>query len=461
MKKLLLLLIFFPFLSFSQNISGTIISQKDNLPLEDTNIFALSSKTGTITNKNGEFSIKLLSKYKDNEILEFSHVGYVTKRLTLNYLIKHKYKISLEEKVENLSDVVITSSYKLKPKVPFHKLNSSKYAVFSFGSFLKDDKIYVIGGDASFEADVLERIRSQRADFTLTTYLENPNYYAKLSYYRREFSIYDIKTDTWEYPKLDLKLQKRAYHNIHYYNNSIYVLGGKRTIVNQKSTWEYLQDQIEVIDLNNKTVKVDNTNPHQAADFASFSYKDNIIVMGGSVKSDENGKKVYSSKVHLYNISSGYWYELDDMSSAKETTGIVIDDKIYIIGGNNGKPVSQIESFDLNTQTWQTEGQLFSGLEKPALSHHDNIIYIYEDQLLYTFDLKTKQLKEYETELALKYAAMHFDNNKLYIIGGRSENKYTKTPSADVFSINIEDFKNTNITKAKVLSKEINLAKVD
>lgn len=461
MKKLLLLLILLPFLSFSQNTNGTIVSQKDNLPIEGTNIFALSSKTGTITNKNGEFSIKLLSKYKEDEMLEFSHIGYITKRLTLNYLIKHKYKISLEEKVENLSGLVITSSYKLKPKVPYHKLNSSKYAAFSFGSFIKDDKIYVMGGDASFEVNILERIRSQRADFTLSTYLETPNYYSKLSYYRRELSIYDIKTDTWEYPKLDLKLKKRAYHNIHYYNNSIYVLGGKRILVNKKSTWEYLQDQIEVVDLHNQTVKVDNTNPHQAADFASFNYKDNIILMGGSVKSDENGKKVYSSKVHLYNISSGYWYELDDMPSAKETTGIVIDDKIYIIGGSNGKPVSQIESFDLNTQTWQTEGQLFSGLDKPALAYHDSMIYIYEDQLLYTFDTKTKQLKEYETGLTLKYAAMYFDDNKLYILGGLTETKYTKMPSADVFSINIEDFKNTNITRAKFLSKEINLAKAD
>lgn len=123
--------------------------------------------------------------------------------------------------------------------------------------------------------------------------------------------------------------------------------------VNKISSWEYLQDQIEVLDLEKQTIKTDHTNPHQAADFASFTYKDNIIVMGGSVKSTESGVKDFTDKVHLYNISSGYWYELAHMPIAKETTGALVDDKIYLIGGNNGKPISQIESFDLATEKWQ------------------------------------------------------------------------------------------------------------
>lgn len=230
--------------------------------------------------------------------------------------------------------------------------------------------------------------------------------------------------------------------------------------VNQRNNWEYLQNQNEVLDLNNKTIKVDYTNPHQASDFASFTYKDNIIVMGGSVKSTESGKKDFTNKVHLYNITSGYWYELGHMPTAKETSGILINDKIYLIGGDDGKPVSKIETFDLNTQEWQTEGELFYGLERPAVAFHENTIYIYEDRLMYTYDLKTKQLKEYETDLTLKYSAMYFDNNKLYILGGRKENKSEKLPSSAVFSIEIDEFKNTKPTRTKTLSQETTLAKI-
>ena len=459
MKKLLLIFVLCPLLSISQTINGTIVSQKNNLPIENTNVFAVSSKTGTITDENGKFSLKLLPKYSKDEILEFSHIGYVTRRFSLSYLKKYEYNIFLEEEVENLSGVTIAYNYKLKPKLLYNKLTSSKHAIFSFGSFLKDDKIYVIGGDASYEIDVLERLRSQRADFNLTTYLESFENYSKLFYYRRDLSIYDIKTDTWKYPEIESKFKKRAYHNIHYYDNYIYILGGKRVLVNQNSTWEYLHDQIEVFDLNNKTIKVDNTNPHQAVDFASFIYKDNIIVMGGSVKTSGSGKKDFTNKVHLYNIPSGYWYELSSMTTAKEAAGIVIDDKIYLIGGNDGKPVSTIETFDLNTQIWQTQGKLFSGLEKPAITYHDNMIYIYEDQTMYSYDLKTQQLKEYETELALKYSTMYFTDNKLYILGGRVEDKYSKTPSANVFTIDINEFENTTPNRTKNLAQEVNLAK--
>ena len=448
-----------PLFSIAQSINGTIVSQQTNLPLENTNIFALSSKTGTITDENGMFSLKLLSKFKGEEILEFSHIGYLTAQFSLSYLAKQNYKVFLEEEVQNLSGVVITANHKLNLKLPYHNLTPIKHAVFSFGSFIKDGKIYIIGGDASYEADRLELMRSKRADFTLTNYMEPYQQTSSLSLFRRDFSIYDIKTDTWEYPKLELK--KRAHHNIHYYNNSIYVLGGKSVRVNQRNNWEYLQNQNEVLDLNNQMIKVDYTNPHQASDFASFTYKDNIIVMGGSVKSTESGKKDFTNKVHLYNITSGYWYELGHMPTAKETSGILINDKIYLIGGDDGKPVSKIETFDLNTQEWQTEGELFYGLERPAVAFHENTIYIYEDRLMYTYDLKTKQLKEYETDLALKYSAMYFDNNKLYILGGRKDNKYEKLPSSAVFNIEIEEFKNTKPTRTKILKNEINIAKVN
>lgn len=461
MKKLLLLFITFPLLSIAQNINGTIVSQETKLPIENTNVFALSSKVGTITDEEGKFSLKLLSKFKDDEIVEFSHIGYVTAQFSLSYLRKQNYKVFLEDEIQNLSGVIVRANHKLNLKLPYNKLTSMKHSVHSFGSFLKDDKIYIIGGDASYEVDRLGLIRSARADFTLTTYMEAYQQSAVLSYFRRDFSIYDIKTNTWEYPKLESKLKKRAHHNIHFYNNSIYVLGGKTVKVNQKNSWEYLQNENEVLDLNNQTIKVDYTNPHQASDFASFTYKDNIIVMGGSVKMTEKGKKDFTNKVHLYNITSGYWYELDAMPTAKETSGIVIDDKIYLIGGDDGKPVSKIETFDLNTQAWQTEGDLFYGLEKPAIAYQDNMIYIYEDRILYTYDLKTKQLKEYETELALKYSAMYFADNKLYILGGRTENKYEKFASSTVFIIDIDDFKNTKPTRTKIVKKEMNLTKAN
>lgn len=445
-------------MSVAQNLKGIIFSQSNNLPIEDTNIFALSSKVGTISNQKGEFTLKLSPKFAENEEIEFSHIGYITTRFTLSYLINQHFKVFLEEDIQNLSGVTIIANLNLKSKLSFNKLSPSKKSTFSFGSFLKDGKIYIVGGEASFETDQLAKGRAQKADYNLMDYLQETGINPKFLYYRGNYSIYDIKTNTWEFTKI--KFKKRAYHNIHYYNNSIYVLGGKR-MFGSKKVWEYLEDQIEVFDIDKQTTKLDNTNPHQAADFASFINNDNIIVMGGSVKMTEEGKKDFTNKVHLYNITSGYWYELANMPTAKEATGILIDNKIYLIGGDNGKPMTTIETFDLVTEKWQTEGELFSGLLRPAIATDGNMIYVFENQIMYTYDLKSKQLKEYEIDLGMKYSAMYYDTNKLYILGGLIQKNFTKKPSDDVFSIDIGEFKTTKPNKIKTLSQGISFAKTN
>ena len=434
------------------------------MPIENTNVYALSSKIGTITNAKGEFTISILPKFKNTETLEFSHVGYTTKRISINYLTNNNYKISLEDDVQNLSGIIIATNKKLKLKLTFKQLNSMKNAISAFGSFLKDDKLYIVGGDASYEVNAFEKFRSKRADANIFNYLQYGDE-GFIQFYKRDLCIYDFKTDTWEKQKLDLK--KRAYHNIHFYDNTIYILGGKEIKSNlirstgDYITWEYIQDKIEVLNLNNQSIQIDNTNPHQAANFASFSYKDNIFVMGGYLRTAENGVKDFTSKIHLYNITSGYWYEFGNLPTPRETTGVMIGDQIYLIGGNDGKPITKIQSFDINTQIWQTEAELFSDFERPAITHHDGIIYFFENQKMCTYNLKTKQLNEYEIELGYKYSTMYFYDHKLYIFGGRTENEYSKISSSKVFSINIDEFKNTIPSRTKTFSQEINVAKLD
>ncbi|WP_431244337.1 carboxypeptidase-like regulatory domain-containing protein [Flavobacterium sp. P21] len=204
MKKLFLIFVLCPLLSFAQNISGIIVSEKDNNPIENTNILALSSKTRTISDKDGKFSLQLLSQFKNDEILEFSHIGYTTKRLSISYLKSHNYKIILNEDVQNLSNVTIASSKKLEKKLSFKELNSMKNDISAFGSFLKDDKLYIIGGDASRETDAFEKFRSRRADADLINFLQSGTE-DNILFYKRDLCIYDFKTDSWEIKKLKLK----------------------------------------------------------------------------------------------------------------------------------------------------------------------------------------------------------------------------------------------------------------
>lgn len=456
MKKSILIFLLLPLFSIAQDLRGIVFSENGD-PLENVNVFAISSKTGTITNKNGLFSIRLLSKFKESEILEFSYIGFQSIKITVNDLSDQNFKIYLKENIQNLSEVAINNNIKLKAKLAFNALKPLKDAIFSFGSFVKDGKIYVIGGDASRESKPLMKLRDEKPEATVLDIQRELNRNPDHFIFKDNLSIYDIKNDSWETSAV--KFKKRANHAVFPYNDKIYIIGGKRISVNGK--FEYLQDQIEVFDTSTNSITIDKTNPHQASDFASVIYKDNIIVMGGSVKKAESGKKEFTNKVHLYNITSGYWYELAEMPTAKETTGILVGDKIYLLGGNNGNMVSQIETFDLITEKWQTEGELFSGLERPATAYHDNIIYFFENQKIYTYNVQTKQLKEYEINIEVKFAALHYSDDNLYIIGGLFDKNFSKTPSPKVFSINVDEFRTTRPTKTKILSQRNDAAKSD
>lgn len=448
-----------PLISIGQNIKGIVISQKSGLPIEDVNIFALTTNSSALTNIKGEFTLRLVNQINDKSVFQFSHVGYITIKMSLNDLKKTNFKISLSEEIENLNGLMITSNkkIKLKAKLDYSKLAPLKYGIYSFGSLLENGKIYVTGGDATYKMDSWEKIKHEKIDFTLQDYLRELRFQSNSEIYRDKLLIYDIKNDIWE--KSELKFKKRAYHNLNYYDNKIYIIGGKS--ISENAIFQYLRDEIEILDSEKQSIAIDKTNPHQASGAASFTYNDNIIVIGGSTKiSYKNNKKDFTNKVHLYNITSGYWYELASMPTAKETSGVLINNKIYLIGGNDGQPVSRIETFDLTTEKWESEGELFNGLEKPAITYHENIIYFFENDNMYLYDIKTKQLKEYIINLGLKECAMYYYNSKLYILGGRIEDYYSNSPSANVYSIAIDEFKITQLNRIKVLSSGVNLAKL-
>lgn len=460
MKKLLLYLFFLPLFSIAQNIEGTVLSEK-NLPIEDVNVSTLLFKTSTLTDVKGDFILKLPVNFKGNDVIEFSHIGFTTLKISLEDLKKINYKISLKEEIENLSELTITanSQLKLKSKLAFTKLSPLKEPISSFGSCIKDGKIYIIGGNENYESNALETLKAKNINSEDPNFLKK--YMAELAYqnssisYKDDFLIYNIKNDSWETSKI--KFKKRAFNNLNYYDNKLYVLGGKR--VSKTGKYQYLENEIEVFDLDKQNIKIDKTYPHQASNATSFSYKDNIIVLGGSIKSTEKGQKEFTNKVHLYNITSGYWYELADMPIAKETSGTILDNKIYLIGGNNGKLLVDIESFDLTTEKWQTEGELFSGYENPTVTSNNDIIYFFEDRKMSVYDTKSKQLKEYLVELSIKSSTMYFFDNKLYIVGGSTFINYATAPTANVYNINIDEFDTTKPNRIKVLSQGLSLAK--
>ena len=345
--------------------------------------------------------------------------------------------------------MVKTYKEDLQKSIKFKTLAPLKTSVYAFGSQIIGDSIYVVSGNSSYTEDSGKKAlqaMNQYANPTFADLMREFQFGFNYEAYNSKLQVYDIQNDTWSVS--DTKFRKRAFNNVNSNGNTLYSLGGKRLSPSKK--YEYLDDKIEVFDLDTNEIKIDDTNPHQAIYFASFSFKDNIIVMGGSTKLNRSGEKEYTDAAHIYNITSGLWYELTNMTTPKETQGVIIDNTIYFIGGNNGSPLKTIESYNITTGIWTNKGQLFEGMEQPGLATHNNIIYIFNDEKLLTFDTVTKSLEEYEILLKLKNSKLHYHQDKLYIVGGFTQNTHTIAASAKLYAIDLIEFDKTMIKKVKL-----------
>ena len=107
MKKIFIFIIFLPFLSFAQKttiLKGTV-KNKDKTAVE--NVSVEFNKTGTVTDKNGNYSLRI--PYNKEVIIKFSHISYKTFYHTIIAKSRNaiRYSPILSLKTEKLNEVII------------------------------------------------------------------------------------------------------------------------------------------------------------------------------------------------------------------------------------------------------------------------------------------------------------------------------------------------------------------
>lgn len=404
---------------------GIVFDNPSLAPLAGVNIYLNGKNSGTVTDENGIFYLKNFRLLQENDTLYFSYIGYNTQKLTYQTLKDSNFKVYLIPDPQLLKEVTIYSDYiTLKRYINYTKLASLPVQLSDFGTCLVGNKIYVIGGDSSFE----EKLISESRYNTFCWYKYQGNMY-----------IYDISTDKWDVSIH--KFKERANHIAQYDKGKIYIIGGKRLAKNKKV--DYLEDCIEIYDTLTQKIWKDYTNPHQAVNFASCIYNHNLILMGGSTRIKINNEKIYSDKVHALDLKTGYWYELNNMPQAQEAKGILIGDQIYLFGGYKTTALKTIRSYNLTTGEWETKGQLLYAAARPALAHYKDTVYIFEGDKIQVYNVKTKEIKNFQINLSLKSSELFCINNKLYILGGAETSVTSKFPSQDLYSIDLHEFQIT------------------
>lgn len=120
MKYLVILLIICTN-SFSQNIKVSNAVEKEAIPY--VNIWSQTSKIGTSSDENGEFSIE---NFKTNDSLIFTAIGFETKKMILTENLKSVY---LTPQVNHLKEIVLKPKKIVKLKT--RKIKKAKYNVYS------------------------------------------------------------------------------------------------------------------------------------------------------------------------------------------------------------------------------------------------------------------------------------------------------------------------------------------
>ena len=102
----------------------------------------------------------------------------------------------------------------------------------------------------------------------------------------------------------------------------------------------------------------------------------------------------------------------------------------------------------------EKEGELFSGLNRPDIAQNNEMIYLFENGKIISYNTKTKELKEYTIDLYLNASKMFISKNKLYILGGYTQNEFPKTPSKELYTVSLSEFNTTKVSNYKKINRE-------
>ncbi|MCF4101887.1 carboxypeptidase-like regulatory domain-containing protein [Gillisia sp. M10.2A] len=430
---------------YTQELRGRIIESENKKPLENVNIYNKRTGFGTTSNSVGKFYLN--EDIKSSDSLIFSHIGYQTEIGTISEFKSAAFLMELQKKIDDL-DLVDISSKNLNDQMDFLILESIPKALYAFSTNIINGELFVIAGNESEETKqalkLLDRYSDLELDDFLKALIRKPN--TDWASFSSKIYRYDFSTKNWANSKK--AIIPRAYHNSEVLNDKIYIYGGKTLSTNH---WkEYLPNKVEIYDVKNDTLLIDETNPHMAVNFASFTNDSLIFLMGGSIKEFKNtNRKQYTNKVHVFNSKTGYWSELGAMPEGKETSGVLVDGIFYLIGGYKGEPLNSIETYNLSNGRWQRIGKLFTPMERPAISKKDHMIYIYDEKRILSFNTFTKILKEFQIDIDLYDPKMVLYENNIFILGGFSKSEFKLKPSKEFYKIPIENFKNTKIKRQR------------
>jgi len=240
--------------------------------------------------------------------------------------------------------------------------------------------------------------------------------------YNSEIFKYHIPTDSWSI--LTKSISPKTFPSAAIIGQKLYVLNG--FLPNGR-----LNSKVEVIDLNDGTVSftTDNPVPAKAAGIATWNKK--IYTFGGSVRG-----ATYSNKLFEFDLVTTTWKELAEMPFAAETKGEIVNGKLYVFGGFNGKALNKMAIYDIVTNTWQTPLEMPVPISGNATAVIGDKIYLTGDyrnlNALIVFETLNNSFKVLTGSnfKGRRHCVSEGINGQLFVIGGNVTTKIKSSISS-------------------------------
>jgi N-acetylneuraminic acid mutarotase len=286
------------------------------------------------------------------------------------------------------STSLITEKAELKP------LADMSYKCYGFGSTTDGKNIYVVGGSNNTTA-----------------------------YVSGSMDKYNIAENKWSI--LSDSLTPRRYCNAEYIGseNKIYIFNGEYISSNVRG----FVRSLEIYDLNTNQISAGPDNPYPVISAGSAAWHNKIYFFGG-----ENSYG-FSNSFYEYDPVKSLWKRLPDMPKAKQTSGVIIEGILYVLGGYDGRYMQTgIDAYNIKDSTWTHLGDLPIKTSAHCTASDGRRIWLvgsYNDlNSLAYYDTKTKEFKRFDSNMiGRRHAGTQIIDGTLYVFGG---NQYSSGSSA-------------------------------
>ncbi len=225
---------------------------------------------------------------------------------------------------------------------------------------------------------------------------------------------YDAADDSWSV--LTSSLLPKQFPSSAIVGDRLYVFNGDLGDLT-------LNKKMEVVDLKSGEIKFSIENPQPAHAAGVATWNGLIYSFGGKISFDQPH---YSNNLYKFDPATQKWTKLADMPEAKECKGVVVEGKLYVIGGYNGKVSNSISVYDIKTDKWTRLSNLPFGISANSLVASGSRIYTlfdYTNQtLIGYYDIPSDKFVVLQ-QINMKgrrHAGAHIHNDKLYIMGGNT-----------------------------------------